>query len=329
MIKIKKINLLLGFLLMFVNYTSLADNTVVVVPMSDDNLTPLSNIVTVAKENGDFTNPLAALASITDASSSNPYVLIIAPGIYPLVSQFIMKEYVDVVGSGQSITKLTGSIGSITPALRGLVKGANNASVRDLSIENINAPASSVGIHNISASPSIENVNVLLSGGSSFQTGIRSDTSSSPHINNVRIDVSGGDSVQYGLDNTGSTPMIANSTIILSDAGNIQQGIRNNASSSTISNVRIEVDGVDFAKTGIFSSNDSSIIVHNSHISVTGTSSNVSIRPGTGSGALESYISNTIVDAPFSGNSAKCSFVFDVTGIAYDQSCTPPPPPPP
>ena len=41
-----------------------------------------ANIIWVAKSSGDFTTVTAALASITDATSSNPYLIRIAPGIY-------------------------------------------------------------------------------------------------------------------------------------------------------------------------------------------------------------------------------------------------------
>ena len=56
-------------------------------------------MVQVAKSNGDYATVSAALASITDASKDNPYVIRIAPGIY---SEYIdLKPYIDLEGSGE------------------------------------------------------------------------------------------------------------------------------------------------------------------------------------------------------------------------------------
>ncbi len=55
---------------------------------------------------GDFTSLSAALASITDATATKPYVIKIAPGKYTENSNVAMKNYVDVEGSGQGITTI-------------------------------------------------------------------------------------------------------------------------------------------------------------------------------------------------------------------------------
>lgn len=48
------------------------------------------------------TNLLAALASITTASASSPWLLKIEPGLYDLgSSQLVAKAYVDFEGSGR------------------------------------------------------------------------------------------------------------------------------------------------------------------------------------------------------------------------------------
>jgi hypothetical protein len=56
--------------------------------------------VWVAPSGGDFTTVTAALASITDASSTNPYVVRIAPGVYDEPSTVVLKNHVALVGSG-------------------------------------------------------------------------------------------------------------------------------------------------------------------------------------------------------------------------------------
>lgn len=62
------------------------------------------NVIIVQKNPAalEFADPVAALAAITDASSSNPYVVLVGPGIYQLASPLIMKEGVTVKSMGNS-----------------------------------------------------------------------------------------------------------------------------------------------------------------------------------------------------------------------------------
>ena len=50
----------------------------------------LKNVDTVAKANGDFTDPVAAVNSITDASATNPYLVVICPGVYTITQTLMM-----------------------------------------------------------------------------------------------------------------------------------------------------------------------------------------------------------------------------------------------
>ncbi|TFH41271.1 MAG: hypothetical protein E4G94_08230 [ANME-2 cluster archaeon] len=77
---------------------------------------------------------LNALSKITDASATNSYLIIIEPGIYDIGSSALqMKSYVDIQGSGENVTKITGTIDSLDS---GVVRGANNVEIRFLTIEN-------------------------------------------------------------------------------------------------------------------------------------------------------------------------------------------------
>jgi hypothetical protein len=64
-----------------------------------------ANVVVVAKSGGDFDSLEAAMASITDASASNPYLVRIMPGVYTIEPLF-MKAFVDVEGAGKEVTTL-------------------------------------------------------------------------------------------------------------------------------------------------------------------------------------------------------------------------------
>lgn len=112
-----------------------AQNKVVVIPMAGDDLKPLKNIVSVAKANGDFNNPIAALSSITNASANNPYLVVIAPGVYDLGNEMLtLKPFVSIQGSGAQITTLKSAPNEVGEAT---VKLVANSSVADLGIESI------------------------------------------------------------------------------------------------------------------------------------------------------------------------------------------------
>ncbi|MBI4873138.1 MAG: collagen-like protein [Acidobacteria bacterium] len=86
---------------------------------------------------------LTALAGITGASASNPYVLKIEPGVYDLGAQVLsMKPYVDIEGSGRAVTKIAG--GNWTTVI---LEG--NCEIRDLAVSNANADYSTaISMHN-------------------------------------------------------------------------------------------------------------------------------------------------------------------------------------
>lgn len=72
----------------------------------------LKNIVTVSPANGDFTSIQSAIDSISDASSSNRYVIQIGPGTY--TENLTMKDNVDLRGVGdKSDVVLTASSGTV------------------------------------------------------------------------------------------------------------------------------------------------------------------------------------------------------------------------
>jgi hypothetical protein len=66
-----------------------------------------ANVITVAQSGGDYTSVAEALASITDASLTNPYLVYVAPGIYTETSLSLVSEGVHLKGSGQDTTFIT------------------------------------------------------------------------------------------------------------------------------------------------------------------------------------------------------------------------------
>ncbi|MDH3328623.1 MAG: hypothetical protein OEM01_05265, partial [Desulfobulbaceae bacterium] len=134
-------------LFFFLSFSSVAAHEqVVVVPLNSSK--KLANIITVAKSGGDFTNPVAAVASITDASGSNSYLVVIGPGSYTLTEPLIMKRNVSIAGSGRNATTLTGYISSATAdSSSAIVVGAQFTQLSDITIVNRGGGYYSIGFY--------------------------------------------------------------------------------------------------------------------------------------------------------------------------------------
>jgi len=228
-----------------------AVDRVVVIPMGTGG-TPLQNVVTVAKSKGQFTDPVAAMNSITDASATNPYLLYIGPGQYTLTTALIMKPFVNVTGSGEQVTWLIGNISSNAPdQTSAIVKGANNAALSNLSVSNNGGGANSIGI---------------------FTTGLNLTA----RLQNVSVYAKGGQG-NAGVVNMNSSPIITGLNIAVTDAGALLNvGISNNGSSPTILGVNILVWEGDSA-VGIFNFTNSVPLIEGSNIFASGPSSSVGV----------------------------------------------------
>jgi hypothetical protein len=179
-----------------------------------------------------------ALAGITTASPTNPWLLKIEPGIYDLNgSALTMKQYVDIEGSGELATIIT------TTGFFSVLVGANNAEVRSLTVRNTGSTGQGAGISNNSASPRIRQVTVAVSGSTTEGFGI-SNSSSSPAISNVTVTCSGGTGCTGIANTSGSAPVIQNSSIVASGSPSAV-GIGSSTSMVTITNSKIS--GVTFS----------------------------------------------------------------------------------
>ncbi len=302
----------------------LAQSRVVIIPMAGDDLKPLKNIITVAKENGDFTSPGDALDAIgttlSAATENNPYLVVIAPGRYSLLEPLVMQEYVDIAGSGQNVTTLSGYIGTNSlDASSAIVVGENHASLRDLTIENLGGSgAFSIGIYNHSASPLLSNITVNMYGNDK-QYGVVNSTNSRPVISYLTMLLNNG-TQKIGMTSNASFPIISNTKITVSNGSQQQAGISSYALSPAtsrpiISNTIIEVSGGS-SNIGLRNSSaTASMIVRNSTVDAT-----TSIAAGTGIDENQTYISDSFLKGSVTG-SPQCSFVFKTDGTALNPSC--------
>lgn len=138
--KRKLFQALLCILLNFTCVSVYAHKSIVVIPMDSGQGAQvaaserLQNVVTVSKQNGDFTSVGAALRSITDSSESNPYLVFIGPGVYEVPQQLVIPDRVDIVGSGEGMTKLVSKMLGITDSL---IEVAGVSRISNLSISGV------------------------------------------------------------------------------------------------------------------------------------------------------------------------------------------------
>lgn len=193
-----------------------------------------AGVVVVAKDGGDFTDPILALDSVTDASESNPYLLKIMPGVYDLgAGPLVLKPFVDVEGSGENVTLLSGANQDV---LLGLVVGAANVNVRQLSISNIGRTA----VYLSGVSPTFSSVSILAEGGDVFGIQVRGgspafedlkvvastagtawgiyDESSAARYRHVGIDITAGSS--YGFQCQGCSSSLLECSIVVGGGTN-------------------------------------------------------------------------------------------------------------
>jgi hypothetical protein len=225
--------------------------------------TSYQNVVIVAQSGGDFTTITAALDSITDASDTNRYLIYVAPGVYN--ERVTMKEYVDIEGSGELTTKITFTGSSANT--NGTLRGANNAELRFLTVENTGGNAYANAIHNNNASPRLTHVTAIASGGTNASYGVYNTSSSSPIMTEVAASASEG-STSYGVYNNSSSPTMMNvSARALWGMNNF--GLYNNNSSPTMTNVTASASG-GTETYGVYNYSSSSPTMTNVNASTSG-----------------------------------------------------------
>lgn len=125
-----------------------------------------THVITVAKQGGDFSTIGAALASITTASASNPYLVRVGPGEFN--EQVTMKAFVDIEGSGTGMT-LIKTTAQDDPS-KGTVIGASNAQLRNLTVKCLGPGAGYATGFAVpaGASASLRNVQVIVQAAGAF-----------------------------------------------------------------------------------------------------------------------------------------------------------------
>ncbi len=210
-----------------------ADNQVVVIPLMKGK--NLKNVITVAQANGQFNDPVAAVNSIADAGVDNPYLVVIAPGVYTLTQTLVMKEYVNISGSGEKATILRGTISSGIDTDSAIVKPANNSSLSFLSIENKGGGTIAIGVYATGLDDTAELRQITVSALGTFDNRAIYNVSSSLVIREVTANAHGG-IYNYGVYNASSSPAMF-AVFANGSGGYVNRGVVNDASSPTMNHV--------------------------------------------------------------------------------------------
>lgn len=205
---------------------------------------------------------LAALAGIS-ASPASPWLLKVEPGTYDLgAASLVMKPFVDVEGSGEAVTKVTGT-GFGTNA-GGTIQAVTNAELRDLTAENRGGAAYAKALWVASGAPSLSHVRAVAFGGTTESQGLFVEGGATPVVRDVTASANaaapagsfgviniGSSAVYFGLqayanggnfavgigNYNGAMPTIRGAVAIASGAVTENQGIATNGASPTLENV--------------------------------------------------------------------------------------------
>jgi hypothetical protein len=276
-------NMVISLIMLFLlaPLMAFAANKVVVIPLfgNDCATVPacktLKNVITVAKANGNFTDLRAAVDSITDASETNPYLVVIGPGVYTIqTSPLIMKPYVDIAGSGENITKITGATCAQT-AVSSIIAMADHSTLSSLKVENTGG-CLNAALYIGSGSPQVSNVTATAIGGT-YNYGIY-NSYSSPMMINVTATAPVGTTLNYGIYNSHSSPTMINVTATASTYGVYNY----------YSNPKIRHSTMDGGARGLITSTSStatvsqSTIIGGADVMDTGTNKCVACDNGSG-----------------------------------------------
>lgn len=176
------------------------------------------NVVAVAKSGAPYSTVSTALASISDASADNRYLVTVGPGVYNENIQ--LRPWVDVTGSGRDATVITWT-GGDTPSTA-TVTGADNSQLSNLSVVNTGGGNYALGIYNTVASPRLRDLDISVTNNTGIVTaGIYNNSDASPQISDLNINLTASGTVDTvsGIYNfSSSSPRINDTKLTVSSS---------------------------------------------------------------------------------------------------------------
>lgn len=212
---------------------------------------------------------LAAMAGITTATATKPYLVRIEPGIYQLgATALVMKPFVDVEGSGQDTTRVTRP-GATTDDTATVITAADSE-LRGLTVENTGGTSTyadavlSVGGGGLRR---ITNVTAHASGGQ-FNFGVTNRDGASPFLTDIRAFAADGDVSDAVVNQRGAAPRMERVIAVAQNAAT-GVGVYNFFSSPTIEDSLIDATGSNVGY-GVYNDNQSESHIARSSITAVG-----------------------------------------------------------
>jgi len=238
---------------------------------------------------------LTALAGIDDAAADNPYLLKLEPGQYDVgATSLVMKEYVDIEGSGELATKIVGTGSSTSDT--GTVWGTNNAELRFLTVSNSGNWADwATAIYNLSVSPRLTHVKALASQAGT-SVGVRNENADAEMTNVTAIATAL--YVAGGVINFDSSPSMVDVTA-KALAADDAYGVYNHSASPTMRNVTAIAERATKHGYGVYNESSSEPQM----IDVVASASSADLAYGVYNDASNPTMNNvtTSADGDFSG----------------------------
>lgn len=246
----------LSVLLIGLSLSTWAHNKVVVIPLElgSSEAKNLSNVVYVDKKNGEYQDIQQAIDSITNASATNPYMVLVGPGEFVVKASINVGSHISLFGAGKDLTTIKAKNFTSASDEAVIVKqGSGSTSIKNLTIRNeVSGRSRLAGIvlEDGGHAFEIENVNVFVGQSSSSVGFVNYDGVNKLKVESSEFDVrslSTSSSRAIGLDvfEVNQDFTLDNSSIRVSGFGNQGQiiGVRSNNDFVTIKDTKISTLG--------------------------------------------------------------------------------------
>ena len=277
-----------------------------------------AQVVWVATSGGDFTSVSAALASITDNSSAKPYVIRVAPGRYFEPMGVDMKDYVDIVGSGQASTTIASDSNATMNSTVRVSSSVTHGEIKDVTIVNDGVsflPAVGVRLTDLGLVSVLRitdvTVEVVAATNDAYGVFVKN---SAPFVDGLTTTATGGSNA-YAYTNEGSHSTMTNVTALAYGATATNVAISNKAAADPImDNVTATALGgsAAYGLLGDTLSNnwivDSTIKGDDASIRLIGTST--------------AKVAHSVLGGPVSGTVFTCASVNTVAFSSLNATCT-------
>ena len=305
-----------------ITVNQLANSAVTVDKLADAAVTSskiafFGKVAIVSPSGGDYTNPAAAMSDYLGwcgtPSATNTCILKIMPGVYDVgTSTVLMQNYIDIEGSGEGTTTITGNVATGTA---GVVNGASIAEIRFITVKNTGGGTSAMAIYNSGAAVKITNVTAMASG-ATYNYAVYSESSSSPLMLNVTASASGGTGSYAIMNSSASVATLTNVTATASGASGSNIGVYNSGSSATMLSVTVVATGgtANTAVNNYGGGSTYSVKIKNSVIN--GTTFSISNQPN-----FTTHVGSTEISGALIGSGVTCAGVYNAAYAFYGSSC--------